>query len=69
MKTRAKNLTLAVFFWLSVLFAGCCINVGDLFKAKYQTTEHLSIPIEGVTDTDVQTHIGSITVIGSNVTD
>lgn len=69
MKTLAKNLTLAVFFWLSVLFAGCCINVGELFRAKYRTTEHLSVPIEGVTDLDVQTHIGSITVTGSNVTD
>jgi hypothetical protein len=43
--------------------------MGSLFKAKYQRTEHTSVPISGVARLNVETDVGSITVTGADVTD
>lgn len=54
---------------LSTLFSGCCINVGDVFKAKYEKTENLSVPVKDTTELYLETDVGSITITGADVTD
>jgi hypothetical protein len=49
--------------------AGCCVNVGDLCKAKYEKTEHLSVPFAAGQTLYLQNSLGEITVIGADVTD
>lgn len=60
------NLCFIVSFCLLTVFSGCN---DSLFKAKYQRTEHRSVPIAGVTGLIVETDVGSITVTGADVTD
>jgi len=63
------NLSLVFCLCLLTLFSGCCINVGDVFKAKYERTENVSAPIEDAAELCVETDVGSITVTGADVTD
>lgn len=49
--------------------AGCCVNVGDFCKAKYEKTEHLSAPFTAGQTLYLQNNVGEITVTGADVTD
>ncbi len=63
------NCGLVLSLCLLMLLSGCCINVGDVFKAKYEKTERVSVPVKDATALDIETNVGSITVVGSDVTD
>jgi hypothetical protein len=54
-----------------VLFsAGCCINLGGCFmQAKYERTMQLSSPLSPGSAFEAQTHNGSITIKGADVTE
>jgi len=52
-----------------VLLPGCCINLGDVLKAKYEKAEHASAPVTDTTELDIETDVGSITVTGAEVND
>jgi len=43
--------------------------VGDVFKAKYEKTENVSVPVNDMTELHVETNVGSITITGADVTD
>jgi len=60
---------LTFYLCLMTLLSHGCINVGDVYKAKYEKTEKASVPVEGVAKLDVETHVGSITITGDDVTD
>jgi hypothetical protein len=53
----------------AVVLVGCCCNIGDIFKAKYERTVQVSAPIAAGQTLNVYTDIGSITVTGGNFTD
>lgn len=63
------KITLVCFVCLSVVITGCCIQIGCLGRAKYEKTERLSAPMAAGGILDVETSYGSITVIGSDVTE
>lgn len=52
-----------------VLLPGCCINLCDVFKAKYEKTEHVSASVTDTTELDIETDVGSITITGADVSD
>ncbi len=60
------NLCFMFSLCLLTVFSGCN---DSSFKAKYQRTEHRSVPIAGVTGLNVESDVGSITVTGADVTD
>jgi len=62
------NLCKVVSLCLLTVFSSCK-DIDSLFKAKYQRTEHTSVPIANVTGLNVETDVGSITVTGADVTD
>ena len=63
------NLSLVFCLCVLTLLSSCRINMGDVFKAKYERTESTSVPVAGVAELDVETNVGSITVTGADVTD
>lgn len=63
------NLSLALCLFLLTLLSGCCINIGDVFKAKYERTENVSVPAQNAAELYVETDVGSITITGADVTD
>jgi len=53
-----------------VVIAGCCFNIGSCaMRAKYQRTVQLSAPLSPGSSFAAQTHNGSITITGADVTD
>jgi len=62
------NFCFVVSLCLLTVFSSCK-DIGGLFKAKYQRTEHTSAPIANVAGLNVETDVGSITVTGADVTD
>ena len=63
------NLGLLSCLFLLTLLSGCCVNIGDVFKTKYERTENVSAPVEGADELYVETDVGSITITGADVTD
>ena len=63
------NLSFVFCLCLLTLFSGCCVSIGDVFKAKYERTENVYAPVEGVVELCVEADVGSITVTGADVTD
>ncbi|UCG59201.1 MAG: DUF4097 family beta strand repeat protein [Phycisphaerales bacterium] len=51
-----------------VTVAGCCINIGDSCRAKYERTEQLSASMADLDSLDVKTSFGSITITGADTT-
>lgn len=49
--------------------AGCCVNPGDLCKATYEKTEHLSAPLAQGKTLCLHNNVGEISVTGADVTD
>jgi DUF4097 and DUF4098 domain-containing protein YvlB len=64
-------ITLALGFWLcSLLFAGGCeISIGGWPQVKYERTVQQQMPLEASSTVVTKTSFGSITVVGSDVTD
>jgi len=63
------NLGLVFCLSLLTLLWGCCVNIGDVFKAKYKRTENVSAPVRDAAELYVETDVGSITITGADVTD
>lgn len=63
------NLSLVSCLCLLTLLSGCCVNIGDVLKAKYKRTENTYAPVEGTAELYVETDVGSITITGADVTD
>ncbi|NLZ07896.1 MAG: DUF4097 domain-containing protein [Phycisphaerae bacterium] len=51
------------------LFVGCCVNVGNDYRAKAQRTEDLTVPVADVTGLDVRTNVGTITLQSADVSE
>jgi len=65
-----KKVSLGSLLCLLVVAAGCCINIGSCaMRAKYERTVQLSAPLSPGSDFAAQTHNGSITIAGADVTD
>ena len=65
-----KKVSLGSLLCLLVVTAGCCINIGSCaMRAKYQRTVQLSAPLSPGSSFAAQTHNGSITIAGADVTD
>jgi DUF4097 and DUF4098 domain-containing protein YvlB len=53
-----------------LLLAGCCVYVGSCdMQAKYEKVIHLTMPLSPSSSFETQTHNGSITIKGADVTD
>jgi DUF4097 and DUF4098 domain-containing protein YvlB len=64
------KLSLVCLLCLLVVSASCCINVGGwALNAKCERTVHLSAPLKSGLTFAAQTHNGSITIAGAEVTD
>jgi len=54
---------------LLITMAGCCVDIGCWPRAKYQRTDELYAPLEPGSTFAANTHNGSITITGADVTD
>ncbi len=64
-----KKVSRGSLLCLLVAAAGCSINMGCLPQEKYQRTIQLSAPLSPGSGFAAQTHNGSITITGADVTD
>ncbi len=64
-----KKVSRGSLLCLLVAAAGCSINMGCLPQEKYQRTVQLSAPLSPGSSFAAQTHNGSITITGADVTD
>ncbi len=64
-----KKVSRGSLLCLLVAAAGCSINMGCLPQEKYQRTVQLSAPLSPGSSFAAQTHNGSITIAGADVTD
>ncbi len=64
-----KKVSWGSLLCLLVAAAGCSINMGCLPQEKYQRTVQLSAPLSPGSSFATQTHNGSITITGADVTD
>lgn len=53
---------------LLVTVAGCCVNIGDSCRAKYERTEQLSASMADLDAVEAKTSFGSITITGADTT-
>ena len=69
-KYHFAKVSLGFLTCLVLLSAGCCINLGGCFmQAKYERTMQLSAPLSPGSAFEAQTHNGSITIKGADVTE
>jgi hypothetical protein len=61
-----KILLVSLLLCLLVVGVGCCINIA---RAKYERTVQLSAPLSPGSNFTAQTHNGSITIVGADITD
>jgi len=65
-----KKVSLGSLLCLLFVAAGCCFNIGSCaMRAKYERTVQLSAPLSPGSSFAAQTHNGSITITGADVTD
>ena len=65
-----KKVSLGSLLCLLIVAAGCCFNIGSCaMRAKYERTVQLSAPLSPGSSFAAQTHNGSITITGADVTD
>lgn len=69
--TKKHFVTILLGCLLCLLFdlAGCCVNIGGCSQAKYERTDALVAELEPGSTVIVETHFGSVTVTGGDVTD
>ena len=69
-KYHFAKVSISFLTCLVILSAGCCINLGGCFmQAKYERTMQLSAPLSPGSAFEAQTHNGSITIKGADVTE
>lgn len=54
---------------IATFLAGCCINISDLYLARYEKTKNLSAPFAPGQTLYLQNNVGVITVTGADVAD
>lgn len=65
-----KKVSLGSLLCLLFVTAGCCFNIGSCaMRAKYERTVQLSASLSPGSSFAAQTHNGSITITGADVTD
>ncbi len=65
-----KKVSLGSLLCLLIVAAGCCFIIGSCaMRAKYERTVQLSAPLSPGSGFAAQTHNGSITITGADVTD
>ena len=65
-----KKVSVGSLLCMLVVAAGCCFNIGSCaMRAKYERTVQLSAPLSPGSSFAAQTHNGSITIAGADVTD
>lgn len=70
MKNSFKKISLGCLLGLLILLAGCYIHIGSWpMLAKYERQVQLSAPLQPGSAFAAQTHNGSITINGADVTD
>lgn len=68
MKNRHMiKVMLSSMLCLTILLAGCCINLGCVMLGKYERTVELSAPLSPGSTFVAKTHNGSITIHGADV--
>ena len=60
MRNHAARTAFCTTLVLTTLFLGCCINIGNNFRAKAERTEDLTASSAGLTSIDVSTEVGAI---------
>jgi len=68
-KGNLTKLSWGCLLCLLIAMAGCCVDIGCWPRAKYQRTDELYAPLEPGSTFAAQTHNGSITITGADVTD
>jgi hypothetical protein len=66
---RIVKISLGCFLSVLVLLTGCCINLGCLMQARYERTVQLSAPLSPGSTFIAETHNGSITMTGGEVSE
>jgi len=70
MKKRfLTNYSSVFFLCLLTLLSGCCINLVDVLKAKYEKVEQAAASVTDISELDIYSDVGSITITGADVTD
>jgi len=65
-----KKVSLGSLLCLLIVATGCCFNIESCaMRAKYERTVQLSAPLSPGSSFAAQTHNGSITIAGADVTD
>jgi hypothetical protein len=68
-KRLAITLGLGLYLSVPTFILGCCVDVAEVFKAKYERTERISVPLTDIAGLRVESEVGSITITGGDVTD
>lgn len=69
MKKYCTVLTLGFCLCSLLIITGCDIQIGDWGKAKYERTVQRQAPLTSGSTVVAQTSLGSVTIIGADVTD
>jgi len=69
MKNSFTKISLACLLCLLTTMAGCCINIGDWSRAKFERTDKLNSPLVPGSTLVLENDVGSITIDGLDVTD
>ena len=69
MKNSFAKISLVCLLCLLTTMASCCIDIGDWSRAKYERTDKLKAPLGLGSTLVLENDVGSITVIGLDVTD
>lgn len=68
-KHLAVTLGLGLYLSMAIFLLGCCVDVAEVFKAKYERTERISVPLTDIAGLRVENEVGSIAITGAHVTD
>ena len=69
MKNNFAKISLVCFLCLLTTMAGCCIDIGDWPRAKYERTDKLNAPLATGSILALENSVGSITIDGLDVTE
>ncbi len=68
-KHLAVTLGLGTYLSVAIFLLGCCVDVAEVFRAKYERTECMSVPLTDIAGLRVESEVGSITISGRDVAD
>jgi len=66
-QNRTKRVCLATVLVLTMLFLGCCVNIGSDLRAKAERTEELSASLTDVASLVVSTNVGTIRLQSADI--